>query len=74
MLIHTLKKALMQGPVSLTRHRIDLMSGLVCALIQVRSVNLRKLACSLPGMAQIDIIAASSVFSAAASPRGCLPS
>ena len=54
MLIHTLKKALMQGSVSLTRHRIDLISGLVCALMQVRSVNLRKLACSLPGLAQID--------------------
>ena len=53
-LIHTLKKALMQGSVSLTRHRMDLISGLVCALMQVRSVNLRKLACSLPGMAQID--------------------
>ena len=39
MLIHTLKKALMQGSVSLTRHRIDLISSLVCALIQVRSVN-----------------------------------
>ena len=54
MLIHTLKKALTQGPVSLTRHRIDLISRLVCALIQVRSVNMRKLACSLPGMAKID--------------------
>ena len=54
MLIHTLKKALMQGSVSLTRHRMDLISGLVCALMQVRSVNLRKLACSLPGLAQID--------------------
>ena len=54
MLIHTLKKALLQGTVSLTRHRIDLISGLVCGLIQVRSVNLRKLACSLPGMAQLD--------------------
>ena len=54
MLIHTLKKALMQGSVSLTRHRIDLISGLVCTLIQVRSVNLKKLACSLPGLAQID--------------------
>ena len=54
MLIHMLKKALMQGSVSLTRHRIDLMSDLGCALIQVRSVNLRKLACSRPGMAQID--------------------
>ena len=36
MLIHTLKKALMQGSVSLTRHRMDLISGLVCALMQVR--------------------------------------
>ena len=44
----------MQGSVSLTRHRMDLISGLVCALMQVRSVHLRKLACSLPGMAQID--------------------
>ena len=34
-----LKKALTQGPVSLTRHRIDLISRLVCALIQVRSVH-----------------------------------
>ena len=42
MLIHTLKKALTQGPVSLTRHRIDLISRLVCALIQVRSVNMKK--------------------------------
>lgn len=54
MLIHRLKQALMPGSVSLTRHRIDLMSSLVCALIQVRSVHRRKLACSLPGMAQID--------------------
>ena len=54
MLIHTLKKALTQGPVSLTRHRIDLISRLVCALIQVRSVNMKKLACSLSGIAQID--------------------
>ena len=56
MLIHMLKKALMQGSVSLSRHRMDLISGLVCALIQVRSVNLRKLACSLPGMAQIEAV------------------
>ena len=33
MLIRTLKKALTQGPVSLTRHRIDLISRLVCVLI-----------------------------------------
>ena len=49
MLIHTLKKALMQGSVSLTRHRMDLISGLVCALSKHRSIK-RKLACSLPGM------------------------
>lgn len=54
MLIHTFQKALAQGPVCLTRHRIDLISRLVCALIQVRSVNLKKLACSLPGLAQVD--------------------
>ncbi len=54
MLIHTIKKALTQGSVSLTRHRIDLISRLVCALIQVRSVNMKKLACSLSGRAQID--------------------
>ena len=54
LLIHTLKKALTQGPVSLTRHRIDLIRRLVCALIQVRSVNMKKLACSLSGRAQID--------------------
>ena len=44
MLIHTLKKALMQGTVS--SHRMDLI-WLGVALMQVRSVNL-KLACSLP--------------------------
>ena len=49
-----LKKALRQGATPLTHHRIDLMSRLVCALIQVRSVNLKKLACSLSGYAQID--------------------
>ena len=47
MLINMLKKALRQGATPLTRHRIDLISRLVCALIQVRSVNLKKLACSL---------------------------
>lgn len=54
MLINMLKKALRQGATPLTHHRIDLMSRLVCALIQVRSVNLKKLACSLSGRAQID--------------------
>ena len=51
---NTIKKALRQGPVGLTRHRVDLISRLVCALIQVRSVNMKKLACSLSGMAKID--------------------
>ena len=54
MLIHTLKKTLTQGPVPLTYHRIDLISRLVCALIQVRSVKMKKLACSLSGLAKID--------------------
>ena len=53
MFIHTIKKVLMPGPISLTRHRIDLISGSVCTLLQVRLVNLRKLACSLPGTAHI---------------------
>jgi transposase len=54
MLIHTLKKALTQVDVALTHHRIDLISRLVCALLQVRSVNMKKLACSLSGLAQVD--------------------
>ena len=54
MFIHTLKHALKQAEVDLTDHRIDLISRLVCALVQVRSVNLKKLACSLSGAAQIE--------------------
>ncbi len=54
MLIHTIKKALTQEKVPLTHHRIDLISRLVCALLQVRSVNMKKLACSLSGLAQVD--------------------
>ena len=54
MLINTIKKALRQGSVGLTRHRVDLISRLVCALIHVRSVNMKKLACSLSGMAKIE--------------------
>ena len=54
MFIHTLKQALKQADVDLTDHRIDLISRLVCALVQVRSVNLKKLACSLSGAAQIE--------------------
>ena len=52
----------MQGPVSLARHRIDLICGLVCTQIQVRSVNLKKLAYSLPGTAQIDSLAGGSGY------------
>ena len=75
MLIHTLKKALTQGSVSLTRHRIDLISRLVCALIQVRSVNMKKLACSLSGWPRLTVtIAVSSVFSVVLFRRRCLPS
>ena len=54
MLINTIKKALRQGSVGLTRHRVDLISRLVCALIHVRSVNMKKLACSLSGRAKIE--------------------
>jgi hypothetical protein len=71
MLIHTLKKALMPGFVSLTRPRIALISSLVCTVIQVRSVNRRNLACNLPGLAHY---AAFRVFLAADFPRGCLRS
>ena len=62
MLIHTLKKALMQVDGVLTGHRMDLISSLVCALIQVRSVNLRKLACSLPGMPNRQSLSPSPAF------------
>ena len=51
---HTLTHALKQAEGDLTDHRIDLISRLVCALVQVRSVNLKKLACSLSGAAQIE--------------------
>jgi hypothetical protein len=54
MFIHTLKQALKQAEVDLTDHRIDLISRLVCPLVQVRSVNLKKLACSLSNRAQIE--------------------
>ena len=54
MLIGTLTQALRQEPVLLTRHRIDLISRLVCALIEVRSVHLKKLACGLSEMAKLE--------------------
>lgn len=52
----------MQGPVSLTLHRINLISGLVCMQIQVRLVNLKKLACSLAGLAQINSLVEGSGY------------
>ena len=52
MFIHTSNQGLKQADVDLTNHRIDLISRLVCALVQVRSVNSKKLACSLSGAAQ----------------------
>jgi len=54
MFIHTSKQAKKQADVNLTDHRIDLISRLVCALVQIRSVNLKKLAYSLSGPAQIE--------------------
>lgn len=49
--IDTLKKHLKQAHVSLSRHRLDLLSKLMPALIQVRSVNLMKVATAMPGPA-----------------------
>lgn len=54
MLIHTLKHGLEQATLGLSRHRIDLLGKLLPALIQTRSVNLKKLACALSGWAQVD--------------------
>lgn len=54
MLIHTLKTTLGQATFGLSRHRIDLLCKLLPALIQTRTVNLRTLACALPGLATID--------------------
>lgn len=54
MLIHTFKRALEQAKLGLSRHRIDLLCKLLPTLIQTRSVNLRKLACGLPDLTNID--------------------
>ena len=54
MLIHTFKRALEQAKLGMSRHRIDLLCKLLPTLIQTRSVNLRKLACALPGLTKID--------------------
>ncbi len=76
MLIHTLKKALTQGSVSLTRHRIDLIRRLVCALIQVRSVNMKKIVSSLTngtaytfGVRAYNAVGPGAVATASATPR-----
>lgn len=52
--IHTLKRALNQVPHDLSRYQEDLLCRLIGALIQTRSVNLKKLASALCGSAQID--------------------
>ena len=54
MLIHTLKKGLEQADLGLSRARIDLLSKLLPTLIQTRTVNLKKWACALAGLACID--------------------
>lgn len=53
-LIITLKQAFSQLNIGLSRHRVDLICRLVCALIQTRSVNLKKLASALIGKAQVE--------------------
>ena len=52
--IHTLKRALNQVPHDLSRYQEDLFCRLLSALLQTRSVNLKKLASALYGSAQID--------------------
>jgi hypothetical protein len=49
--LDTLKKHLTQAQAELSRHRLDLLSSLMPALIQVRSVNLMKVATAMPGPA-----------------------
>lgn len=51
--INTLKDLFWQHHLGLTRYRIDLISRLILTLVQVRSVNLRKLAAALPGKAKV---------------------
>ena len=50
--INSLKKHLAQAKVGLSDHRIDLVSRLVCALLQVRCVNLMKVATAMAGPAE----------------------
>lgn len=49
--IHTLKKHLEQADLPFSRHRLDVLCNLLCALMRVRSVNLMKLAPALSGSA-----------------------
>jgi len=49
--LDTLKKHLTQAQAELSRHRLDLLSSLMPTLIQVRSVNLMKIATAMPGPA-----------------------
>ncbi len=53
-IIHTLKRALKQVPNTFSVYQSDLLCRLMSALIQTRSVNLKKLAAALSGSAQID--------------------
>lgn len=53
-IMHTLKRALEQGPHAFSVYQSDLLCRLMRALIQTRSVNLKKLAAALSGPAQID--------------------
>ena len=53
-IIHTLKRALKQVPDAFSCYQVDLICRLMGALIQTRSVNLKRLAAALSGSAQID--------------------
>lgn len=52
--IHILKRAFKQVPDAFSCYQSDLICRLMGALIQTRSVNLKKLAAALSGTAQID--------------------
>ena len=53
-IIPTLKQALKQVPDAFSCYQVDLICRLMGALIQTRSVNLKRLAAALSGSAQID--------------------
>lgn len=52
--IHRLKRVLRQVPDAFSVYQSDLICRLMGALIQTRSVHLKKLAAALSGSAQID--------------------